>query len=470
MSQQKLPFLWSQNLRTAVIVLTIVTAAWAAPKYKVVYRFPGREAGRGAGVLISDAHGNLYGATPDGGINKCGGAGGCGTVFELVRGSRGWERKNLYRFRGNPKDGGVPFMLVFDRKGNLYGTTGYGGGSGTCQLGCGTVFKLTPGAGGKWKETVLHSFAGGSDGTYPDSVIFDSAGNLYGTTSYGGGGSCFSYSGCGTVYELTPSGGRWRERLIYRFQGTTDSYGPAGMVINSGTIYGVTDTLGEGGGVAYKLERVSGQWKETTLYDFGGETPSGDLIMKSGKLYGGSSGGACGAVWELKRDSNQQWTKSVLHSFTGGADGCDPQGPLIFDRAGNFYADAYGVDADQNDLGNVFELVPGSDNKWSLQVLHHFAGGSQGAHPYGGVIFSGANLYGIAAFGGAPLRAGLRPDFRGGPVGASSFRNHFSGEESAARGVLCGQNSPTHSAWKGVDGVFRLRRGAGKPAPPLRSR
>jgi len=324
-------------------------------------------------------------------------------VFALVRGSSGWTRKDLYRFRGYPKDGSDPFRLVFDKTGNLYGATGYGGSSKTCQLGCGTVFKLTPSAGGEWKETVLHSFAGGSDGAYAGGVIFDTAGNLYGTSAYGGGGSCFGGYGCGTVYELTFSGGKWKEKVLHSFTGGDDSYGPGDIVFNSGTIYGVTDTVGEGGGVAYKLERVSGQWKETTLYDFGGETPSGDLIMKSGKLYGTSSGGECGTVWELKRDSNRQWTKRVLHSFTGGADGCDPQGPLIFDRAGNFYADAYGVDGDQNDLGNAFELMPDSDNKWKLRVLHKFTGGSGGAHPYGGVIFSGGtNLYGLAAFGGAP--------------------------------------------------------------------
>ena len=157
MRQAKLTFHSTRSLAAAMVFLLIVTEGWAAPKYKVLYRFPGREAGRGAGPLIPDARGNLYGATPDGGIKTCRGSGGCGMVFELVRGSSGWTRKDLYRFRGYPKDGSDPFRLVFDKTGNLYGATGYGGSSKTCQLGCGTVFKLTPSAGGEWKETVLHA-------------------------------------------------------------------------------------------------------------------------------------------------------------------------------------------------------------------------------------------------------------------------------------------------------------------------
>jgi len=252
MLQEKLPFHWSRGLVWGAMILATVGVAWAVPKYEVLYRF-GLPAGR-SGPLISDANGNLYGLS-NGGIKNCPGSGGCGTVFELVRGRNGWERKVLYRFRGGSKDGALPGgRLVFDKKGNLYGTTGYGGGSSACYLGCGTVFELTPSSGGDWTETILHRFEGGSDGAYPGVIILNAFGSLYGVTTYGGGGSCFSNYGCGTVYELTPSGGTWKEKMLHRFMGTTDSYGPADIIIEGRTIYGVTNTVGESGGCVQARE------------------------------------------------------------------------------------------------------------------------------------------------------------------------------------------------------------------------
>jgi uncharacterized repeat protein (TIGR03803 family) len=163
--------------------------------------------------LVLDRVGNLYGTTFRGGSNGCSvdENGGCGTVFQLSpNGSGGWTETNLYSFQGE-NDGGNPAAgLIFDQSGNLYGTTQLGGGTGCSGAGCGTVFELSPIAGGAWTENVLYSFEGGGDGSYPEAgLIFDKNGNLYGTTSVGGGSGCASYggSGCGTAFELSPDGG-----------------------------------------------------------------------------------------------------------------------------------------------------------------------------------------------------------------------------------------------------------------------
>jgi uncharacterized protein YceK len=173
-------------------------------KEKLVYSFPPTGSGSSwPSTLILDSAGNLYGATAEGG-HGC--RSGCGTIFELKRGKTGWQEITLYQFAGgsdgyNPSGG-----LVFDAQGNLYGTT-FLGGTGKCQFysspGCGTVFKLTHAKDGTWHKTTLHNFTGGSDGEFPGfgSLIFDSAGNLYGTSE---GGATFGSSGFGTVFEITP--------------------------------------------------------------------------------------------------------------------------------------------------------------------------------------------------------------------------------------------------------------------------
>ena len=147
--------------------------------------------------MIFDAAGNLYGAA----VNSYGYAGG--TVFKLKHGT--WTEDVLYSFPSSGQDGSNPYAgLIFDKKGNLYGTTEMGGadGSGCGDNGCGTVFRLMHGT---WTEEVLHSFTGGSDGAGPAAgLIFDTKGNLYGTTETGGGSTCFGGGGCGVVFEITP--------------------------------------------------------------------------------------------------------------------------------------------------------------------------------------------------------------------------------------------------------------------------
>jgi uncharacterized repeat protein (TIGR03803 family) len=257
----------------------------------VLHTFNGADGQYLSAGFTADKRGNLYSTTPNGGSF------GGGTVFELVRGTRGWKYKALYNFECNTEvhtggeasaapifdakgnlygtnpcnsykdglvyelvrhkdgsstykdlwdftdglDGGKPAgALVFDKAGNLYGTTEIGG-----KYDKGTVFKLAPTVRGQWKESVLHSFKGGtSDGNYPYStLIFDAAGNLYGTTYDGGSSSCAGY-GCGTVFKLTPiSGGRWKEKILYAFTGSTDGAHPdrGSLVMDaSGNLYGTT--------------------------------------------------------------------------------------------------------------------------------------------------------------------------------------------------------------------------------------
>jgi uncharacterized repeat protein (TIGR03803 family) len=209
----------------------------AAGSERVLYTFAGAPDGAnpGGGVVV-DEQGNLYGTTFYGGTgSNCEYPQfGCGTVFKIA--PDGTETV-LYSFKGE-EDGGYPNGgLVLDSQGNLYGTTGNCGSSG-CNYGA--VFEVTPGGA----ETLLHSFAGGTDGAYPiGSLIMDGQGNLYGTTGQGGGSGCYGGEGCGTVFEVTPQG---VETILYRFNGTPDGSNPAGGLVfdAQGNLYGATATGG----------------------------------------------------------------------------------------------------------------------------------------------------------------------------------------------------------------------------------
>jgi len=317
--------------------------------------------------LIFDAEGNLYGTTLSGGQKVTAAA---GTVFKLTPHPSGnWTETVLHNFNGaldGGKDGGEPQAgLLFDATGNLYGTTA-GGGTGTGCVGgngCGTVFELSPTAGGAWRETILHNFTNDhSDGWIPQStLIMDAAGNLYGTTYYGGS----SPQGGGTVFRLSQTSNGWQEDILYNFRCAADGCSPySGVVFDSGgNLYGTT--VGGGGdpgrGVVYKL------------------TPN-------------ATGG---------------WTQSVIHNFgKTSSDGIYPYGNPMVDTAGNVYGTTFyggGQSSVCSDgCGTVFKLTPNGDGRYSESILSRFGDGSQGSSPLTGLLMDSAgNLDGTAAFGGA---------------------------------------------------------------------
>jgi uncharacterized repeat protein (TIGR03803 family) len=210
-------------------------------KMKILHGFTGgSDGGDPQAALILDATGKLYGTTSGGGLTKCGA--GCGVIFELDPNANGtWKEKVLYRFSG--ADGENPLAnVILDAAGNVYGATLSGGNTSCGSLGCGLVFELTPNVDGTWREKVLHRFTG-ADGDSPlGSVILDAAGNLYGTTMFGGNLSMCSGYGCGVVFTLTPnSNGVWKETVLHSFYDVPGAIPYAGAIIDAaGNLFGTT--------------------------------------------------------------------------------------------------------------------------------------------------------------------------------------------------------------------------------------
>jgi len=367
-------------------------------KETVLYVFKGKAFNDGEypeGGVIADSGGNLYGTAAYGGTGNCvlaGSIGGCGAVFELSPPKRkggAWTETILYSFP-TAEQGYVPWGdLVFDKSGNLYGATIFGGGKGTtCDpfyQYCGTVFELSPpeNKGGKWTEKVLHRFAGSpdgepsGDGANPNGgLVLDSRGVVYGTTYYGGNnqkGTCEGGAwgtGCGTVFALQPptrKGGAWSETVVHRFDINEGVNPGAGVAIDvDGNLYGTT--LGgphEGGGVVFLIEKPSAKSKA--------------------------------------------WTESTLHQFsTRGENGYEPAGGLILDAGGNLFGTTYAGN-DNTLRGDVFRLQRPSENNeiWSFRALHDFAGIPDGENPDGIMIFSpSGNLYGMTQYGGTGAGCG----------------------------------------------------------------
>jgi uncharacterized repeat protein (TIGR03803 family) len=367
--------------------------------------------------LVADAAGNVYGTTPSGGTY------GFGTVFKVTHTLDGRSiQRVLYSFGADPADGLHPQAgLVIDSVGNLYGTAYYGPGSSTY----GTVFKLSPQANGQWTENVLHSFTGrvNGDGAFPAGrLIFDGAGNLYGTTVEGGAPT----DDAGTVFELKPaSGGAWTENVLYSFTAGADGSQPtAGLILDKqGNLYGTTKYAGDlgcdingngpyGCGTVFRLSpKANGMWSPTVLYTFTGDPnhwigPVGGVISDAGgNLYGMSannSGGSSGTVFELVLEQGGSFKEKVLHNFS--SDG-SPVGDLIVDSAGNLYGATYSYGATH---GVVFKLIPRAVGLWREAVLHQFRSSADGSYPAAGVIADVAgNLYGTTAGGGSPRGLGV---------------------------------------------------------------
>jgi uncharacterized repeat protein (TIGR03803 family) len=383
-----------------------LTQSAHAQTYTVIHNFTGTPDGAHpqAGLAMDQA-GNLYGTT------LYGGADNDGTVFKMAKKGSGWIEIPLYSFAGG-NDGARPFMgVAIGTDGSLYGTT-YEGGGGKCVT-CGTVFNLRPSPTSPvatltpWTETVLYRFMG-ADGQNPEGgpLIFDQAGNLYGTTSQGG-----TY-GLGTVFEMTPVNGTWAESILWNFgPSTQDGTNPRGGVVfdKTGNLYGTTwDSFYEKpegtGGIVFQLTPSGSGWTENIIYRFtrgldGGAVWAGLIFDQSGNLYGGTTwegAGGGGTVFEMT-PSGGNWTFTTLYGLSGGTE-CGVRGNLVMDQAGNLYGTTL-CDGAYN-FGSVFKLAP-SGGGWMFSLLHDFTGGNDGGYPYSNLIFDAdGNLYGTASAGG----------------------------------------------------------------------
>lgn len=391
------------NSRKAVLALTfailvaVVTQPAQAQTYKVLYTFTGGADGSfPEAALTQDAAGNLYGTTIESGNFTC--SSNCGNVFKL---DPSGKETTLHTFKGG-KDGSFPYVsgVVRDQAGNLYGTTEFGGkGVGSF----GVVYKLSK----TGRETILHNFATSSaDGEAPQSgVILDSAGNVYGTTLQGDGLGCRGF-GCGTIFKIDKAGKETRMSF------NESLWGPATLVRDAaGNLYGTTYLSGGTGcggfgcGTVFKVDKTG---KRTLIYAFQGGSdgviPNGNVVLdKAGNLYGttwqGGNTTACppsGCGTVYKIDKRGKET--VLHRFAI-ADGLAPQGGLVLDSKGNLYGTTFGggTGCGGDGCGTVYKI----DKTGTETVLYSFTSLADGGFPYAGLVRDKAgNLYGTASSGG----------------------------------------------------------------------
>ena len=324
--------------------------------------------------LVQDSSGNLYGTTNNGGTS------GNGTVFKITPAG---TKSVVYSFGAAPDGVNPQASLVLDGSGNLYGTTFAGGTNGF-----GTVFKITP-AG---TESIVYSFGAPPDGVYPQtSLVLDSSGNLYGTTSSGG----TTGTGNGTVFKITPAG---TESVVYSFGAPPDGATPSSLVLDSsGNLYGTTSGGGtSGNGMVFKITPAGA---ESVVYSFGagtdGVSPLASLVLdSSGNLYGTTSSGGTngnGTVFKI----TPAGAESVVYSFGTGTDGVDPSASLVLDSSGNLYGTTYAGGTSNN--GTVFKITPAGTES----VVYSFGAAPDGANPQASLVLnSSGDLYGTTSIGG----------------------------------------------------------------------
>jgi uncharacterized repeat protein (TIGR03803 family) len=427
---------WALRGTVAALAVTLILMpnSWAASRERVLHTFNIATAGDPVSGLAMDANGNLYGTTRLGGPGSC--SEGCGVVFKLTKNSQGGATYSvIHSFVGFASDGGSPFGApIVDSAGNVYGTTTNGG-----KADCGVVYRLSPTAGGKYDETILHSFNKFSkrndDGCNPESyLVSDAAGNLYGTTNTGGGGGVngtFCDNGCGSVFKLAPNGdGRYAESVIHSFPGTkgnTDGRNPVGGLVfdSAGNLWGSTQGGGSvGNGTVFELTPNSdGTYTETTLYSFTGAStgfdPNTNLVIdKAGNLYGTAVNGGLGhgVVFRVTPQPGGGVKESIIHAFvlcnaTVCPDGIFPFNGLTIDANGTLYGtvDLGGGASNQCSTGTpalgcgiVYKLTPNAQGKFTETILYRFQGFADGATPEDDrlVIDASGNIFGTTAEGG----------------------------------------------------------------------
>lgn len=377
-------------LTVAAMAFSILTLTVQAQTYQVIYNFTdGRDGAVPEAGVTLDRAGNLYGTATEGGNDQY------GTVYKLKHSGSSWILSPLYSFAAGD-DGYYPTArVIFGPNGTLYGTTSSG-----------TVYNLRPPATFCrtvicfWNITVLADDL--VEPGYGD-LLFDSSGDIYGTTTQGGA------NGYGEVFDLTPAnGGGYTESTVYSFDyDSSGAYPQNGVVFDqAGRLYGTTHDGGGGDevGTVFQLTPHSGSsWTEATLYTFserldGGNPYAGVIFDSAFNLYGATSDSGpnnCGTIFEMGPEN--QWNYNVLYSFVNGT---GPRTSLTMDASGNLYGTLYTGGTDG--YGSVFELRHNSDGSWTSIDLYNFTGGSDGAYPISNVsIDASGNLYGTASEGGS---------------------------------------------------------------------
>lgn len=393
----------ARNL-TALLVMALTAAMAQSQNFSIIHTFSGAgDGGAPYAGLSLDRGGNLYGTTTAGGAHSN------GTVFRLKRAGASWILSTLYSFAGGADGASPAGGVIVGPDGNLYGMTQYGG-TGCAPHGCGLVYRLRPPAtfcravSCPWTKTTIYSFDYNGGG-YPNNgnLTFDQAGNLYGATA------AYGAYGKGTVFKLTSSNGVWMQSVLWSFTGGNDGALPYSTVIfdSAGNLYGTAYAGGAAGdGTVYELSPSGSEWIEKTLYTFtggyDGYQPIGGVSMdQQGNLYGTTfSGGSPGqgTAFELT-PSGGTWSYALLQTFSG-YDG--PYATPTLDPAGNVYITSTFSTLDGgNQAGGVFQLTP-SNGGWSTSAVYNFSGGNDGDIPAGSVtIDASGNIYGTTVAGGS---------------------------------------------------------------------
>ncbi len=398
----------SVGTTTAVLALAVLFVLTVAPgianaqQYHLLYTFTGGLDGAQpySGLTINGA-GNLFGTTHSGnqGTNW-------GNVYELRRHNSSWIFSPLQLFDGTLASG-----VVIGPDGVLYGTSP----NNLVDYFWGYVYNLRPPINTvcraitcPWNPTVIYGFSGGSDGALPryGDLTFDSAGNMYDTTA--NGGISFGSDGLGVVYQMTRSGSGWTQQPIYLFTGPDGAHPYNAVVLDgAGNLYGTTTAGGQFGfGTVFEVSPSGGGWTERVLYSFtggdDGSFPTAPIVFdQAGNIYGSTNTGGAGGggtVFELSPAGGGAYNYTLLKSFTGGVN-CGPFAALTFDAVGNLFGTTICSGATNN--GNVFKFTPSGGGGWTYSSLYDFTGGLDGKNPYSNVVFDSAgNMFGTTFHGG----------------------------------------------------------------------